>query len=444
MGSMERTLSDAVLALEHLPSRAGGSPLYATWEIRGVARGRGPVHETSIVDGGARAEWLDPASGQVTRARFLVGAAPGALDALARDDEFRFPPGAAWERAVAELSGHLAREVDRFRRTFPLLEETVRAAGPGARHVRWEVAARARAWRRPGEEPRSELSTGLRVTVRLAAGEAWTQVSWSGADPARVPWAGPGHRAWVERLAGARDAAEARARFEPLPPVPWEGPVVLLGSAAGWWGHEMGHAAIEGFPCPGPGNPHGLRILDDPRRAPWPAGFEVDDAGLPARAAVLWDAAGPLQVRGAGRLRREGIRSPAIPSLACTTVEAAGGGWVDWDDLPRDVPVVLRADSGRLDLFGGTLLFGAADVMRVTPEGLRPVAGNHLLAVGCGEGWRGARPVRNAPAVEGEQATCTRQGWMIAVMVGAPTIVLDPARLIPRSGAKTRPPGEME
>ncbi len=441
---MERTLSDAVLALEHLPSRAGGSPLYATWEIRGVARGRGPVHETSVVDGGARVEWLDPRTLEVARARFLVGAAPGALDLLAREEDFRFPPGVAWERAVAELSGHLAREVDRFRRTFPLLEETVRAAGPGTRHVRWEVTARARAWRRPGEEPRRELSTGFRVTVRLAAGDAFARVAWAGSEPGRAPWAGPDHRAWVERLAGAREAAEARTRLAPLPPEPWEGPVVLLGSSAGWWGHEMGHAAIEGIACPGEGNRHGLRVLDDPRQAPWPAGFEVDDAGHAARPAVLWDAEGPLPVEGPGRLRREGIRSPAVPSLACTTVEAAGHGWVDWEDLPRDVPVVLRVDSGRLDLPGGTLLLGAADVMRITPDGLRPVAGSHLLTVGCGDGWRGARPVRNAPAVEGEQATCTRQGWMIAVMVGAPTVVLDPVRLLPRNGRKTRFPREMQ
>ena len=433
---MERTLSDAVLALEHLPSRAAGSPLFATWEIRGVARGRGPVHETSVLDGGARVEWLDPGTGEAIRARFLVGAAPGALDLLAREEEFRFPPGTAWERAVAELSGHLAREVDRFRRTFPFLEETIRAAGPGTRHVRWEVAARARAWRRPGEEPRRELRTGFRVTVRIASGngDAWTRVSWSGSDPDAVPWASADHRAWIERLEGARDAAEARSRLAPLPAEPWEGPVVLLGSPAGWWGHEMGHAALEGIACPGEGNDHGLRILDDPRTAPWPSGFEVDDLGEPARPTVLWDAGGPLPADGRGRRRREGIRSPAIPSLACTTVEAAGHGWVDWDDLPRDVPVVLRVDSGRLDLPGGMLLLGAADVMRITGHGMRPVTGGHLLAVPCGEGWKSARPVRNAPAVEGEQATCTRQGWMVAVMVGAPTLVLDPVRLLPRSG----------
>jgi hypothetical protein len=213
----------------------------------------------------------------------------------------------------------------------------------------------------------------------------------------------------------------------------YHGPAVLAGPAAAWLVHEMGHAALERRPD----RPHGpgaaLAIVDDPRSAPWPSGFEWDDVGRPARRLVLWDANGSRNVRDAAPRRRASIREAAIPFLSFTHLVEAGAPAPDAP--PAGLPIVCSASSGRYDPLTETILLEVEQLVTEEHGALSSVGEDFTLLVAPDEAWSGARLCSPQMAFMPEQANCTRHGSMIAVMVGAQTLALDSVQLAQSEGA---------
>jgi hypothetical protein len=68
---------------------------------------------------------------------------------------------------------------------------------------------------------------------------------------------------------------------------------------------------------------------------------------------------------------------------------------------------------------------------RVKKDGTLGDTGHSGLVVLNERSWQRVIEVADEPQAKPEPALCTRAGAVNAVMVGAPTIVLEPARLIP-------------
>lgn len=378
-------------ALERLAeTRAGlkGPSSFQLWELRGALRvtpGRGTA--TLAADGGWRLEW---GPDRARRWCFAIGAGPAAaLRARSATPARRSLDPAGWKAALDALGEALREE---HRRLGP------EAAAGCEVHIRW------RAWRRGAADPQAAVDRGVRVHQ---PGET------EGAD------ANPKERA------DTRDRPGGTGR--------WSGPLVLLPRAAGWWVHEMGHAALESATrlAPVPAD-HGFEIIDDPRAGPWPAGFSIDDAGERARPARLWDARGPRTPAPRGRWRRPSVREAAEPALSVTRlVGSVEGSGVAWSDLPCGTPVATAVRAGRYDPASGTIALELEGVGQVGNQPGRAGSARAVALIEPAEGWRSLRPMAAAPDEETARfAVCSRQGATVSVMVGAPTIVLDAVQVL--------------
>ena len=395
---MNPVLQQALERLAEAPADPGDPPALLLWELRATLRGETGDGTPSVAsDGGWRAEW-GPERGR--RWRFVVGAGPQAsILAGRRTPGRRWLDPRGWDAAVSAMDGALRLEFGSLRSAADALA-AARAAGSGPLgRVAIEIHLRWRAWRRGDAAPRHAEDRGFRLVLRGSDG---------GTPPA-------------EGLDGA-----GRPGTRP-------GPLVLLAPAAGWWVHEMGHAALESAPENGPVRAsHGLAIVDDPVAGSWPAGFTIDDAGDRARAATLWDGTGPHAPAPRGRRRRPSVRDAAKGALSVTRLVGEATGGFDWSDLPEGTPVAAGVRAGRFDPPTGLIALELEGVGSVRDGSHHPGSGRAVALVQATEGWRGLRTMRAGPA-EGDAtlATCSRQGAMVPVMVGAPTIVLDPVRVIP-------------
>ena len=375
------------LALERLAdarTAAADPSSFQLWELRATLRSDAAGRVAALAaDGGWRLEWGSP---RARRWRFAVGAGPGA--SLGRGPRLPAPRSLdprGWSAALTAMEESLRAEL----RAFP---------GPEA----VEVRLRWRAWRRGGAAPRYAEDRGVQ-SIPLD----------------------PGLSAAADGPAGRRRDGLAE---------PWTGPLVLLAPAAGWWVHEMGHAALESAARIGPvGASHGLSIVDDPASGPWPAGFAFDDAGERARAVTLWDEAGPRAPACRGRRRRASVRERAEGALSVTRLVVGGrGAGLDWTDLPEGTPVAAAARAGRFDPPSGTIALELEGVGRVRGGRHRPGTGRAVALVDPRAGWAGLRTLGTATSCgEGRFAICSRLGVTVPVMVGAPTIVLDPVQVLP-------------
>jgi hypothetical protein len=388
------------LALERLAelrAEAGDPSTFRLWELRATLRGEVGGRVASIASDGGWREERGPARARAWR--FAVGAGPGASfpaggRTLPRRDSL---DPAGWEAARFAIEDALRREFRSQTSAAGRLAATaVPDAGRPARVV-VEIHLRWRAWRRGSAAPRHAEDLGMRA-LRAAPAQA------------------------------TLDVAAGRGR-----PLAWTGPLVLLPPAAGWWAHEMGHAALETAPRIGSVPvPHGLTIVDDPFEGPWPAGFAVDDAGDRARAAVLWNDSGPQVPPRLGRRRRPSVRDAAVGGLSVTQLVGEPSRGVDWSDLPEGTPVASGVRAGRFDPPTGLIALELEGVGSVRNGQYGPGSGHAVALIEAAAGWRGLCALATGPRhAERAFASCSRLGAVVPVMVGAPTIVLDPAQVIP-------------
>jgi hypothetical protein len=424
---MNPALEQAIERLDALCPGPDDLPALALWELRGTLRGEGlPL----AADGGWRLE-LGTRRGLAWR--FAVGAGPAAALPSGRRTPSRpalDPTG--WRAALKALEADLSEEMLRLRsETAPLAAGLARSSAAACRtrlecHVRW------RAWRCGRAAPRAAIERGVRVVIEPGDGAR-------PGEPGAIEWVGPagGSPPWRGDPAGWLSARRMDRRVEPEPAarggaaVCAPGPLVLLPAAAAWWTHEMGHAALETARRIGPvRTAHGLSIVDDPASGPWPAGFAVDDAGRPARAAVLWDADGPRVPAASGRRRRPSVRDAAERALAVTRLTGGTRNGARWGELPDGTPVAASVRAGRFDPPTGTIVLELAGVGRVAQG--RPLAGSGraVVAVDAAAGWQGVRRLADGPLADPILAACSRIGATVPVMVGAPTIVLDPVQVV--------------
>ncbi len=379
------------------------------WELRGAlpvgAAGPGRV----VVDGGARFESESRAD-----VRWIVGAGPGALRGIGTLDGDA--PG--WDEAVGWLAAELrARAAEAPAATARFAE----AAAVPAERVRAKLYGRVRAWRASGDVPRAEVAWGARLDAAPA-----------GIAPATMSAADTLMSAADKTLTMSRNEA-AELSGPPAGPLPtgaplaagYRGPVVLSAPAAAWFVHEMGHAGLEWL-GERPETPTGLTIEDDPTVAAWPCGFAWDDAGRAAGRAVLWgEGAAPERIA-----RRSGsIRDAAVPSLSATRLIATARAAPPFDPGPG-VPWIETVRAARFDPPSRTVLLRFETYFSRSSDDkwfVHPHAGT--LVVGVEEAWSGVRRGPGSPALATDFARCTRQGVVIAVMVGAPTLVLDPVHI---------------
>ncbi len=438
---MNPVLQQALERLAEVRAEPGLTPSLALWELRATLRGEAGGGVTSVAaDGGCRLEW---GSTRARGWRFAVGAGPDArLSAGGR------PPGRlaldpqGWEAALSAAEEALREE---FRPLMSAADELgALLAGPGGAPapVAIEIHLRWRAWRRNTAPPRAAEDRGFRLLAGTPTeGSPGSGVEWAGRPGALPPWRGDpdwiGGRRGRIGPTGTTATRDLRPRSRTVrgserQPVAQTGPLVLLAPAAGWWVHEMAHAALESASRIGPVPArHGLSIVDDPAAGPWPAGFPVDDAGDRAAAAVLWDEAGPHAAVRRGRRRRPSVRDAAEAALSVTRLAGGGGAALDWSDLPEGTPVAAGVKAGRFDPPTGRI---ALELERVgcVREGIpAPGTGRAVALIDAAAGWHGLRQLASAPVETGVLAACSRIGSVVPVMVGAPTIVLDPVQVIP-------------
>ena len=396
---MNPVLQQALERLAEARAGTGDSPSFSLWELRATLRGqveRGAASVVSIAsDGGWRVEW----GSERDRAwRFAVGAGPGAALGHARRTPGRRsldPRG--WTAALSGMEEALRLEFRVLMSAADIVEEAREAGSGASSRVDVEIHRRWRAWRRGDAAPRHAEDHGFRLLAGAPA---------------------PGRSDQPPEQAGRPGART--------------GPLVLLAPAAGWWAHEMAHAALESAERIGPvPAPHGLAIVDDPAAGPWPAGFAVDDAGDPARAATLWDGAGPHATARRGRRRRPSVREAAEGALSVTRLVGHAPAGVGWSDLPEGTPVAGSVRSGRFDPPTGLIALELEGLGHVRGGAHRPGSGRAVALVEAAESWRGLRALATGPGgIDGMFATCSRLGAVVPVMVGAPTIVLDPVQVI--------------
>jgi hypothetical protein len=392
-------------ALPAAPGHVELGPAVATWEWRIALDGEEVGVIAEAEDGGARLERSDPDSGLWGDALFLVGAEPADLLQLVGGGSDRMFPSdcGSLRMIVRQLAHQLAGS------TSGLLRGTREAGPPLPGTLRFKLWLRARALAREEKPPVASLESGLRL--RLDDEVSACSVTWLG-----VPVDLPAPSQLREALAAGLETAARRSPGRPLAPE-HRGRLLLAPEAAGWWVHEMGHAALEAAaPVRMPG-PRGCRIIDAPALAPWPAGFALDDLGRPARPAVLWDESGCHLPRAFGRHRRPSVRHPATPSLSATRLEADSDRVRPVSFDLNQLPVVDRIGAARFDpssrcIFLRVLRTGGCDV-------------DGVAVIRADEGWGGLQVSGDGNEGVRDIAACSRQGGLNAVMVGAPTLSLE-------------------
>ncbi len=408
-------------ALEFLSTEAG--PVSRTWELRGALpvtmAGPGPV----AFDGGARFEQVGGHD-----ALWIVGAGPAALDGAGRGPAGA--DGAGWEGAVAWLAAELR---SRAAEAPAAAARFAAAARVPVESVRAKLHARARAWCVAGGTPRAEIAWGARLEAHAPhRSSSAMPVGVSDAMSAADTLMSAADIAVEKYGSGGEDLAAdpARPPAGALPSGPplgagYRGPVVLPASAAAWFVHEMGHAALE-WTGDRPASPPAVTVEDDPTRAPWPCGFTWDDAGQPAGRVVLWGE-GATPARAA---RRSGsIRDAAVPSLASTRCVIGVGAAPPVDPGPG-VPWIGPVRAARFDPSSRTVILAFESYFSRSSDDKWFV--HHApgtLVAGVEEVWPGVRGGHGRSGIATDFARCTRQGVVIAVMVGAPTLVLDPVHV---------------
>lgn len=379
---------------------------FALWEIRGSLKKNGSQSQLHF-DGGCRWEFSPQ------RVRVVVGSGPSALGksgAIGSRTE--------WEKVLSDLHSSMASSLESVERQLErhrFWGAHLRRGGP---RPRFEVHVRWRAWCQEGHLPEVGQDRGFWVSL------PGREVEWGAAASEEFPWVAepeweldhPGLAAAASGIGGGGVGAVSET-----------GPVVLLPPAAGWWVHEIGHFALESRAAEEWPREWGT-VWDDPNRGIWPAGFSRDDEGRIAVSRALTGKERSTDPAGLALRRRGSVREAAVPSLTGTWWEPPAEVFLDPAGV-AGVPIASCVDAGRFDpatgqiwllvggpgssapLLGGALPSGTlivAEAGRTTPR-----------AVGA----RGRRP-------DFRRALCSRQGSVFAVMVGAPTLVLDPVRII--------------
>lgn len=431
---MDAPLAIALSALAEAPAPRRGQGLFLLWELRGVLAASGPTPDRIELDGGCRVERETPGAGIVVDSAFLVGGGPTALAYLVAGRAPCSDAADEWSTACEWLSGRLVAQLGPTIRGLEALDRALTKAGASTDGLEIAVHGRARAWRRTGEPPRAELEIGVRVRRGWSSRRCTGWVDRSAAGAASLPWVEV-PEVFADELQNELLSATRRSPNEAPPELlsDYRGPVVFQPRAAAWLIHEMGHAALERSSRPVRPARTDLLIKDDPRAAPWPAGFQWDDMGQPARAATLWDAAGSHAGPWAGRQRRASIRDRAIPFLTCTQLEATAPA--SPRELPVDVPVIGTVSAGRFDPPTGTIVLEAEDVRLEKRGGPLLVPGSVIAVIDPDEAWSGIDLYGAQRRLATEPARCTRLGALIAVMVGAQTIALDSVHLAPSDAA---------
>lgn len=413
--------------------RLGGAThaAFSTWELRGSLRWTEGGSAALAIDGG----WRIERRGRAPSWRFAVGAGPAArIAALWRTPRRSDLDPGGWAAACMAIEVELRDAVRSVRRATRPLVDRLDRLGPGRHPLKIEAFGRWRAFRRTGAAAAGIEERGIRLVIGTGDPPDGGTLEWCGDARALPPWISEtgGLEGRLPAI-GRRGAARTRRCEGPVPgdrAPAGAGPLVLLPGAAAWWVHEMAHAALEGAGrIGGARSAHRLAIVDDPGAGPWPAGFEVDDVGEAARPAELWSEDGPKRPADSGRRRRASVREPARPALSVTCLVSRRGRSVAWADLPDRTPVARGIRAGRFDPASGAILLELEGVGTV--EGGVPVAGNARATalVKAADGWRGAHLLAAEIPSEESLAVCSRQGTALPVMVGAPTIVLEPVQL---------------
>lgn len=383
-----------------------GEPALASWEWRVTVSSALAGVESVLEDGGARAERFRGPGAPLAAACFLVGGEPDDLLALCST-----APSRDYGEPLHSRARRLALSLADQETTW--LRELFRRQPAPAGMLRFRLWCRLRAIAREPGGPYAELAAGLRLELDRQHGDP--AVLWLGAPPSRSS-AGEA----ISERAGRASRPASRAVGPPLPARDVSGARLLLRpSAAAWWVHEMGHAALESpAAATGSGGPGGWVIVDDPLAAPWPAGFERDDLAQPSTRAVLWDGSGCHAPPATGRRRRPSVRQAAVPALSATRLEAVSGDDAAVGEAAGDgLPTVEAVRAARFDPATRRVY------LRIRRTGGRTVDG--VAVFRADQGWQGLQVLGASDRPPEDLAACSRQGGLNAVMVGAPTLSLE-------------------
>ncbi len=432
----ESVLREVSRALHATPPGASalpwipGEPLFL-WEMR--ARTRRGEPEAVSVDGGARVEKRIRGSNDVTGYRFAVGAGPGALRELARGN----PPSLgcsadAWRRLAQHVVSATSESWRRLRRELSAVARSSQALSSGRAALETEATLRLRGCAGPGTEPIVEIARGVRLLLRAKEGRARGRVlyEWSGTAPERG-------RLLEDEVADSLAGTSWPVPRRDEPPAPslqdgYRGPAVLLKDAAAWWVHEMAHAAFErelpsGRAATGRS---GWRIIDDPAAGAWPFGFSIDDAGAKASRTVLWGDGSEGSVPDSGHRRRSSVRDDARPAPSVTHLSCGNGTPLSFDGIPAGWPVAVSVTGGRFDPLNRQILLSVERLGVTNGSGWSETPLSAVVTVRAEDGWESVEQVAEERPSFDVHATCTRDGRSNPVMVGAPTVALNPVRLL--------------
>ncbi len=397
-----QTLVNIVPSLNAVSRRSGTDGWQLLWEARatlGTPSNRPGLHFE--IDGGVRAERLTgPGGGNAFR--FAVGAGPAVAIALAQGRGRRLLP--SWDQLISLMVDELVVKHRSAAQDLANRDAGDSEKGPNPNTL--ETLGRARILTGPGIEPCVEFSIGHRIRVHPDPPDRTGVALYAPGELPPVAETG----SWIRQGSAEPLTHDCVER------------VVLSSEVAGWAAHELGHAALEkAVRRP---DQLGIQLTDDPRRAPWPVGFQFDDHGSAARQADIG-----LGVEAP--YRRPSVRERAAPALSFTSLKVTGDHRCTRRDLDPGTIFVDSARAGRFDSATGIIVLEARRFYRIKKDGTLGDTGHSGLVMLNERSWQRVIEVADEPQAKPEPALCTRAGAVNAVMVGAPTIVLEPARLIP-------------
>ncbi|GAB4373157.1 MAG: hypothetical protein Kow0062_09980 [Acidobacteriota bacterium] len=429
---LERIAEHACGALGALEAPDSGDVI--TWEIEGrrrLDRRDAPLE----VRGGLR---LERARGSPRRIVAVHGGAPRSAIRLA--DPARQPRGSdgGWTRAVRAMRAALDPAGRGWRHRGERWTRRVLAAGvPGAPgRLAAVVTARVQVVRRGDATPEVRVDRAVKLRAALehpiwpvragvvAAGPPTARALDEAVEATRA--------ALAARIERGRAIAGTLAQASNGSGDPWHGPLVLFEDVAGAFVHEMAHAALETCPVAARRAAGAFRIVDDPATAPWPCGDCAAD-GRAGRPVVLWgDAACDA---ADATWRRADLAEVARPAPSSTRLESVGTA-PRAERLPSGVAFAAAPGPTRYDPASRRMLLAVRVFARPASRGWTVVPGGGVIEIEPEQAWRSLKMMIGPANVDSDQALCTRLGSMHAVMVGAPTILLDPVRV--RSGNALR------